>query len=186
VKLYEQLSDHELVKLTLNDDQSSYAELVKRYQSLVKHVCIKVVRSDSIADEISQSTFLSAWEKLFSFKFGSFKSWLVSIAYRQAVSFVRRHKNETTLIAAQTSELALRENMGTHQTDNAADFQLILDKAMSDLTEVQQHVITLVYIAGMSYAEVAESMQIPISTAKSHSQRAMKKILHKVNGEIDE
>ena len=179
------LSDHELIKLTLSGNQDSYAEIVKRYQSLVKHVCCNLVKNNAIADEICQASFLSAWEKLYSFKYGSFKSWLCRIAYHQAVNFIRCSKNETNYIEKETHYAEQSFGQDSQYTTENAEMQILLNKAMNELSEDQQHVITLVYVVGMTYTEVADAMRIPLSTAKSHGQRAMKKILSTINGKTD-
>src|SRR3954447_26420900 len=84
--------DSALVDRTLGGDLDAFAALVDRHQAVVHRVAARVVGPDDAAD-VSQDAFLRAFHRLGRFRReGSFRSWLLQIAYNTALSNLERRR----------------------------------------------------------------------------------------------
>ena len=85
------LSDIELIEQTLAGDQSAYTDLVKRHQRFVFTLALRFAKTREDAEEIAQDCFIKAYRSLSSFKRQSkFTTWLYSIVYTTAMTFLRK------------------------------------------------------------------------------------------------
>src|SRR6195952_1573461 len=93
------LSDIELIEQTLAGDQSAYADLVKRHQRFVFTLAMRFAKSREDAEEVAQDCFIKAYRSLASFQGQSkFSTWLYSIVYTTAMTFLRKKRVDTTSI----------------------------------------------------------------------------------------
>src|ERR1700760_2679279 len=93
------LSDIELIEQTLSGNQAAYADLVKRHQRFVFTLAMRFVKSREDAEEIAQDCFIKAYRSLSSFQGGSkFSTWLYSIVYTTAMTFLRKKRLATDSI----------------------------------------------------------------------------------------
>src|SRR5476651_2132564 len=85
------LTDIELINLTLAGDQSAYADLIKRHQRFVFTLAMRFAKSREDAEEIAQDCFVKAFRSLATFqKQCKFSTWLYSIVYKTAMTFLRK------------------------------------------------------------------------------------------------
>jgi RNA polymerase sigma-70 factor, ECF subfamily len=85
------VSDAELVARSREGDTSAFGQLVERHRSSAYRAALAALRSPAEAEDAVQDAFLLAYRRLGSFRGeASFKTWLISIAWRQAVSRRRR------------------------------------------------------------------------------------------------
>src|ERR1700749_1148197 len=87
------LSDIELIEQTLAGNQAAYADLVKRHQRFVFTLALRFAKNREDAEEIAQDCFIKAYRSLASFqKQSKFSTWLYSIVYTTAMTFLRKKK----------------------------------------------------------------------------------------------
>src|SRR5476651_369218 len=93
------LSDTELIDQTLAGNQSAYADLVKRHQRFVFTLALRFAKVREDAEEIAQDCFIKAYRSLASFHGESkFSTWLYSIVYTTAMTFLRKKRVDTDSI----------------------------------------------------------------------------------------
>src|SRR5476651_2546384 len=93
------LSDIALIEQTLAGNQSAYAELVKRHQRFVFTLAMRFAKGREDAEEIAQDCFIKAYRSLSSFNGQSkFSTWLYSIVYTTAMTFLRKKRVGTDSI----------------------------------------------------------------------------------------
>ena len=81
------MTDDELVALARQGDAAAFGELVSRHQAAVYRAALSAVGSPSDADDVAQEAFLLAYTRLRSFRgAASFKTWLLTIAWNQAIN----------------------------------------------------------------------------------------------------
>ena len=84
-------SDGDLVERALMGDRSAYGELFRRYERSVLAVALSVLSDFHAAQDVSQETFVMAYEKLPALRRGSsFGVWVQRIARNEAIGYVRR------------------------------------------------------------------------------------------------
>jgi RNA polymerase sigma-70 factor (ECF subfamily) len=165
----ESLDDNELVARTLNGDIRSYEELVRRYERLVGRVLYPYARREISVEDLVQETFLRAYDRLETFNPDyRFKTWLLAIANNLGVDTLRRRR--------ETVEFNPEAHAGTGGSPEAqaleADRSRSVQSAVATLPETYSVPLVLRYSEGMSYAEIAEVLDLTIPAVKSRLFRA--------------
>src|SRR5476649_2150664 len=102
------LSDTDLIEQTLAGDQSAYADLVKRHQRFVFTLAMRFAKNREDAEEIAQDCFIKAYRSLSSFQRQSkFSTWLYSIVYTTAMTFLRKKRVDTDSIDDENTYIQL-------------------------------------------------------------------------------
>ena len=166
-----ELSDEVLVRhVVTHSDADAFAVLVRRHQSRILLLQRRLCGEASLAEDLSQETFLRAWQKLDTFKgSGSLSGWLSRLAYNVFLQDVRRQKKHR----GQVDFDSLEQPPGTEPEDpRLAD----LNKLLSILPREEQVMMVLNYACGLSNTEVGEVLGLPTGTVKARIHRAKAKI----------
>jgi RNA polymerase sigma factor (sigma-70 family) len=170
--------DVELAMLAATGGREAFGELVRRHGSAVRGVLRRMGAQAAMADDIAQDAFLAAYEQIAEFRGeGTFQAWVKRIAARL---YVKRCRREARM--ALTSEA--ESDVQPHQLDGAASTQaalkLDLDEALGALSRPERLCVSLCYGGGLSHAEVAEALNTPLGTVKSHVKRGLDKLRRKL------
>ncbi|WP_220193132.1 RNA polymerase sigma factor [Ktedonospora formicarum] len=168
--------DMELVAASQAGNQDAFASLVQRHQRRVFNLVYRMLQSYEEANEITQETFLAAWQGLSSFRGDArFSTWLYRIAYNCCLKQLEMRKRDKALQAAIQEEhlldLAGEENAAMTQIE-AADRQSLVHEHLSTLPAKYRIVLVLRHLQDMTYEEMAEILTMPIGTIKTHLFRA--------------
>lgn len=186
-----------LVRKAQHGDSAAIKCLVIKYQDRVFNVILKICGNRDDAAELTQETFVKVIEKIDTFKGNSaFYTWLFRIATNLTLNFCRRKFKISvhSLDSISGSEFTdARLQLKLYLADNSADDPAVIAQnreicgllkiAIGNLDENQRAVIVLRDIEGMSYAQVAQTLDIEIGTVKSRLSRArqnLKEILETV------
>jgi RNA polymerase sigma factor (sigma-70 family) len=165
-------TDAELVARVLaRDDPHAFTEIVRRHQSLVRSLLRRLTCGDqALADDLAQETFLRAYRGLARYQGKArLSSWLYRIAYNVFLS----ERERVRPVVADDEPGALADE------SPAPDRELLqhdLEQAMRVLTPEERMAITLSYRQGASHGEVAEIMECPVGTVKTHIARGKEKL----------
>ncbi|MGN8070165.1 RNA polymerase sigma factor [Mucilaginibacter sp. SG564] len=135
------LTDEELLSLLKGGDQFAYTEIYNRHYNVVFRFVRKYLRSSELAADISQNVFLKCWEQREqSVLIREPASWLLTIAKRQAIDFLRRASVEQTALST------ILASYPTHQ-NKAEEDQFSLDYCDSnfELPDPTSHTYPLTY-----------------------------------------
>ena len=165
-----------LVAASKNGDQEAFAQLVRRYQRLVFNLVYRMLQQYEEATEITQETFLAAWQGLSSFRGDArFSTWLYRIAYNCSLKQLELRKRDRALQVALEAKKML-ESADDEQRENAEldahDRQILIQEHLSHLPTKYRIVLILRHLQDMSYEEMAEILTMPIGTIKTHLFRA--------------
>src|SRR3972149_12141723 len=86
-----------LVGAAKTGDLNAFNQLVLSFQNLVYHHIFSIVRDEHLADDLSQITFIKAYQGLSRYRNGSFRAWLLRIATNTCYDELRRQKRQQTL-----------------------------------------------------------------------------------------
>lgn len=155
--------DEQLVAAVREGSERAFNTLIDRHQQAVR-TFLRGVTSWDDAEDIAQETFLAVWTHARGFRGGNVKAWLFSIAWRKAKgaqrSWFRRRRRDS---AYEGSTAATR--------DMAAEDRLAVRQALAALSLPQRAAIVLSLGCGLTHAETAETLAIPLGTVKSHILR---------------
>ena len=164
------VGDETLIRQTLElKDTEAFSKLVRRYQARILMLQRRLTRDPTLAEDLSQETFLRAWQKLHTYNgSGSFGGWLAALGYNIFLQHRRRHKRtdlETELVEDQLAAVS---------SDNSALADL--DRLLAVLDPEDQTILVLNYACGLTNLEVGEVLGMPAGTIKARIHRAKQKI----------
>src|SRR5256886_876980 len=126
-----------LVSASKNGDQEAFAQLVQRYQRRVFNLVYRMLEQYEDATEITQETFLAAWQGLPAFRGDArFPTWLYRIAYNCSLKQIELRKRDKALQTAMQAEQVLECANEDNRTDaelEALDRQALVQEHLSQL-----------------------------------------------------
>jgi RNA polymerase sigma-70 factor, ECF subfamily len=163
-----------LVAASKRGDQEAFALLVQRYQRRVFNLVFGMLQQYEEASEITQETFLAAWQGLPAFRGEArFSTWLHRIAYNCALKQLEQRRRDRALQAAMEAEQMV--GGGEAHTDVIMETharQEMVQEQLSQLPAKYRIVLILRHLQEMTYEEMAEILTMPIGTIKTHLFRA--------------
>src|ERR1700733_5679750 len=173
------LSDAELIAQTLTGNQAAYAELVKRHQLFVFTLALRYTKVREDAEEIAQDCFIKAYRSLASFQGQSkFSTWLYSIVYTTAMTFLRKKRVETDSIDDENTYIQVENQSSAYDVNNAENKSrsFYLNQAIEQLLPDDAMIITLFYKGEQSLEEIGQAMGMETNTVKVKLFRARQRL----------
>ena len=166
--------DHEqLVADFLAGEEAALAVIYRRFSPLIYSVALRSLGEVTEAEDVTQKVFIAAWTGRHNYRpdRASLPAWLMGIARNKIVdshSARARQRRIQTEVAA-NSEPARPEPMDVAE-------RLIIADEIARLDDVPQQVLRLAFYEDLTHAQIAERMQLPPGTVKSHIRRSLLKI----------
>jgi len=171
-----------LIQKAKEFDSDAWSDIYKRYYHQIYAYLRHRLGDKDVAEDIAASVFLAALEGIgaFTYRGISLSAWLYRIAHNMTVDHFRRRKKELT--DPLDEEQIAEKSMPDEVLDRSLARQE-LAKALKELTDEQQQVILLKFIAGLSNAETAQVIGKPEGAVKSLQHRALASLRHILDGE---
>lgn len=187
-----QASDQKLVKRVQKGDKGAFDLLVLKYQHKIVNLIMRYVRDPDLALDIAQEAFIKAYRALPRFRGDSaFYTWMYRIAVNTAKNYLaaqrRRPANvELDLQDPEQYDLhaKLRETDTPEGITLSNELRETVERAIAALPEDLRTAIILRELEGMSYEEIAQTMECPVGTVRSRIFRARDAIGKKVGSMI--
>ena len=171
-------SDGILLSRAADGDLDSFNVFIERYQRAVVSLCTGILRDPSLAEDVTQDTFIRAWRNLGSFKGESGKAWILRIATNRCLDLLRqRTRQATDSLDAQLYEPETLWSTQTHSEspDSVAErveLSARIEAALAELPDDQRIALLMADVLGYDYLEVAELTGAAMGTVKSRISRA--------------
>jgi len=142
----------------------------------------------TLAEDLTQETFASAWAKIDNFKAkASVKTWLHRIAYNKFIDSKRTSTRRAALLAARNPVGSDSDRTSSPAEESINDEHTrILYQALDKLQLPDYIVIVLHYIGGLSFREMAAVLDKPVGTVKWQTSRALGELATILNGRIQQ
>ncbi len=161
--------DFSLIKRFIDGDESTFNTLILRHKEKVRNIIYMTLNNHELVDDIAQEVFLTVYKNLMRFRFESqFTTWLYRITINKCKDYLRKMKIRSIFQSFKDSE----EELGYSPSTDEADVSEIVREAIKKLPEKLRVPLLLKDIEGLSYQEIAESVQCEIGTVKSRIFRA--------------
>lgn len=168
----------ELIRRAQRGDAQSVRELIDAHKDRLHAFVWRMLRNHHDAEELCQESFLKACASLDSFnRRYRFSTWLFTIAYRLCLNQLRRRRVFTGEI--DFGRLSDNEEEGLElaaRSEEAARIKQLVWDAVERLSVPQRGAVLLFYRQGQSCTEIAQVLQLPVSTVKSHLHRARQRL----------
>ena len=167
-----------LAKKIAVGDEKAFESVYNQISKLVFSVCYGIVKSDSVASELTQDTFVTVWTYSGEFKGGSYKSWILTIAKNKSLNYLEKAKREISVdFTEKTDSVSIidGESVEISQEEVDAETKITLKMALDKLDHFERQIV-LLRNSGMKMKEVALYLKIPRGTASWKYKEALKKL----------
>jgi RNA polymerase sigma-70 factor, ECF subfamily len=177
--------DQQLVERVQRGDKAAFDLLVVKYQRKIFRLLSRLIRDTAEIEDVAQEAFVKAYRALPNFRGDSaFYTWLYRIAINTAKNYLVSQGRRAPTSTQSDVQDAETFDDGDHLRDlNTPDSMLVtkqvgdaVNRAIDQLPEDLRTAIVLRELEGLSYEEIAESMQCPIGTVRSRIFRAREAI----------
>ena len=183
-----QSSDKKLVKRVQKGDKGAFDLLVLKYQHKIVNLVMRYVRDPELALDITQEAFIKAYRALPRFRGDSaFYTWMYRIAVNTAKNHLaaqRRRPMDVELDLQDPEQYDLHSKLKETDTPEGVtlsnELKETVERAISALPEDLRTAIILRELEGMSYEEIAQTMECPVGTVRSRIFRARDAIAKKI------
>ncbi|MCL2398833.1 MAG: sigma-70 family RNA polymerase sigma factor [Defluviitaleaceae bacterium] len=168
-------TDIQLIEECLVGQQEAFAELISRYKNLVYSIILRMTKDKEEANDLAQDVFLKMYKNLASYspEF-KFSTWTMRITTNHVIDFHRKKKQETVPLedvsAVIAADIEDAPEAVVLRNEERARIQGIVD----DLPAMYKIPIVLYHQQGMSYQEIADEINEPLSKVKNRIFRGRK------------
>jgi RNA polymerase sigma-70 factor, ECF subfamily len=161
------------ITLAKRGDKAAYGQLVQHYRQLVVSVAYRQGLDLAEAEDVAQETFVKAWLALPKYQksAGSWRAWLCRIAINQAIDSHRRERPRLEL-----DEDLPDYSRGPAEQAEAEAGASIVRQALAHLPPASRAALVLCEYEGLSYAEIAQALDIPLGTVMSRLNYARRRL----------
>ncbi len=174
MNVHDSLPDSDLARRTLDGDPAAYEALIARHSAYVFRVVRRMCSDRAEAEAITQEAFLRAWEALPRSKFDQpFRPWVMQIAMNAARDALKKKHPLDFADLPEDEAMEWRSDApGPEAQLDEAELLKQLAAAVEGLPAPYRMIIAMRYKAEMSYEEIAEAMNMPVNTVRTHLHRA--------------
>jgi len=170
-------SDEELVEACRAGETSAFDVLVGRWEDKIRGAAWRVLGSEEEARDVAQEAFLKAYRGLDAFKREArFSSWLYQIALNLCRDRLRRRRTRASVSLEELEEagpVLVEPRPGAHELAIQSDLATIVRRAVEALAEEQREVVILKEYEGLMFLEIAQALDVPVSTVKTRLYRGL-------------
>lgn len=167
-----ELSDSELVGRVRRGEEDAFGVLVERYMRPAYAVALAVTGRHEDAQDAAQESLLVALQRLDECRSPEkFAGWLMTIVRNRARNLVRREVLRDT---DQVPESASSRTPTPERDLETLELRESLHDALQTLPEIQQQIVLLHDLEGWKHREIAQRLEIPSGTVRSHLHFARK------------
>ena len=178
-KAWEQQQKDNWLRLLRSGDHGAFAQFIDKYKETVFLCCRKLGLREDEAEDVASETFLAAYKGLSRYRGqAELSTWLWSIAYRQAVSYLRKNRRRWQFEAGQDESRQV--GSGKEQEPAAAiqgkETEKIVWEAVERLPRLWAMAVILYYREQKSIIDIAKIMQAKENTIKTYLFRARQRL----------
>ena len=172
------ISDNIIIEASEGNIES-FESIYNAYSVFVYNVAFRVVHNVDEAQEVTQEVFLIVYRKLKSFKFkSSFKTWIYRITVNLAINYAKKRPKEQSRTFEYDDNKEFNKSIDSVSGKIEREQQeKVIATLLAALNPNQRACIVLRSLEGLSYQEIAESLNININTVRSRLKRAREILL---------
>lgn len=184
--MLKKLADEQLVELSVSGDADAFGEIVRRWERKIFALCFGMLGREDDARDAVQETFISAYRNLKNFR-GEAKvsSWLHRIAVNQCLTIKRRAKTRSEDFldedeAAEDRTFVAPAHLSPARTTEQSERLTLVRQAVQALPSELKEVVVMKEFQEMTFQEISDTLELPLSTVKSRLYTALKQLRMKL------
>jgi RNA polymerase sigma-70 factor (ECF subfamily) len=188
------ISDDQIIERTLAGETDAFSLLVRRWERPIYGLSLRMLGRDEDARDVCQETFLAAFRNLRKFRGDAkFSSWIYRIALNACHSRLRRQSAAVERSIDQEDEDGHKFELADADTEHIPDRMhrdqraATVRKALQALPAEMRQVIVMKEYEELTFAEISEILNIPVSTVKSRLYTGLEQMrarLEKIRGAL--
>lgn len=167
------MSLDQLAPRVARHDERAFEELYNKIRQPVYSVCLGILKSHALAEEISQETFIAVWTHSDTFKGNGYKTWILTIAKNKALNLLKKRAREVSV------DISENDSLGSYESD--MELSVLIKSALKLLDDTERQIV-LLKSSGVKMKEIAQLLGIPRPTASWKHSEALKKLRHYMEG----
>lgn len=156
-----------LSKRIAQHDKSAFEELYNTLRQAVYSVCLGIVKSHAVAEELMQDTFVTVWTHSDSFSGKGYKTWILTIAKNKSINMLKKQTREVSV------DFLENDTLGSYESD--MELSVLIKSALRCLDPVERQIV-LLRSSGVKAKEIADFLKIPRPTVSWKYSEALKKL----------
>jgi len=166
-----------LIKKVKKGDLDAYGAIIQDYQSSVFNVCYRVLGNRQDAEDLTQEAFLRAYHQISSFDLSRpFGPWMRTLAANLCYNHLKKAWLNRVPLEDERDTIKDDSNYGPEGSLEIDQEHKALYHAIWKLPEVQRMALELRHFQGLSYLEMADALNLPLNTVRSHLYRSRQKL----------
>ncbi|RPF53493.1 RNA polymerase sigma factor SigW [Aquisalibacillus elongatus] len=179
---------NQLIKQVKKGNHEAFGEIIDNYQHAIYQHCYRMLGNHHDAQEMTQETFVRAYTNIQTFKKkNKFSPWLYRIATNLSIDWMRKKKpihildqpvredqQQTLLDQINSEEKTPEERFETKELNET------IQEVLLTLPTKYRSVIVLRYVRDLSLQEIAEVLDLPVGTVKTHLHRGREALREKL------
>jgi RNA polymerase sigma-70 factor (ECF subfamily) len=170
------IGDEKLIKGALEGDKVAFGILVERYKKQVLGMCYSFTKDFHDTEDVAQTVFVKAYNSLSNLDEPQrFPAWLSKITYSTCKDWLRKEKRDTVTLQKLQESGAIRQSV-SDSLASGQDLDKIIAAAISELPENLQMVVSLRFYEKLSYRDIADFLDVPVSTVRGMLYRGTQQL----------
>ena len=174
--MHSQFDDIEFMRRIAVQDQQAFLALYQQYGKAVYSLAYRVLQNATLAEEVTQDTFLKVWQQRTQWDphKGKLKSWLLTITHFTAIDRLRQERRQPNLHPEAIEEI--EDEILAFGGESGWQDGTVLRLLVKQLPPEQAALIDLAFFRGMSHSEIAAETQIPLGTVKTRLRSGLQRL----------
>ena len=179
--IYNELTDFDLIQKCLNEDKEYFGELIGRYKNLVYSIILKMINNQDDVGDLAQEVFIKVYKNLHRYYPDyKFSTWIIRITTNHVIDYRRKKQQDTVPLDSLENETAGGESP---ESAYIREEQLtIVNKSINKLPDMYKIPILLYHSEGLSYQEISEIIEEPLSKVKNRIFRGRRMLKESLSG----
>ena len=179
--------DAQLIEQCLDGDEQAFERLVLRFQNKVFTLIARMVRNRDTAADLSQEVFIKVYRKLGNLKDKNrASSWIMQVAHNTTLDYIKKRRLES--VSTDFDDQATQQRMAKFiSTPSSMSPEVIvekltpsqMDELINELDIKYRTILTLRFVEGYPFQEIADILNLPLSTVKFRKHYAIKLLQQK-------
>lgn len=184
------MTESEIINKLQQGSEPAFKYLVDNYQKMVVNTCFGIIHNKDDAEDVAQDVFIEVFRSVHKFRSDSkLSTWLYRIAVNRSLNFIRDNKRHKWFqsfedsVQTKTSHLEKATSSAVKNPEQELESNQraeLLHEAINSLSEKQKVAFTLNKYEDLSYKEIAEVMNLSVSSVESLIHRAKKNLQKKL------